>query len=72
MRVQISASLLSWRRTNPDGQASAANMAPARAQDCEGAGRGGRTRKFSQCWGGLSLPTWTVQKHNLGFGCGLY
>lgn len=29
MRVQISASLLSWRRTNPDGQASAANMAPA-------------------------------------------
>lgn len=42
MRVQISAALLSWRRTNPDGQASAANMAPARAQNCKGAGRGGR------------------------------
>lgn len=39
MRVQIGASLLSWRRTKPDGQASAANMAPARAQVCEGAGR---------------------------------
>lgn len=40
--MQIGAALLSWRRTNPDGQASAANMAPEHAQNCQGAGRRGR------------------------------
>lgn len=69
MRVQISAALLSWRRTNQGGRASAANMAPARAQNCEGAGRGGRGSPPGA--GAGTVPTWTVQKHNLSFGSGL-